>query len=100
MGKKSRYGSGMNIPDHIPESLETIFGLKIPKVFDVDPDPGSGIFLTLNPTVRYGKIRIRDIHPGSTTLLVSGFDIYPIQESFPLRIKMWEICLILPFWSP
>jgi hypothetical protein len=44
MGKKSRSGSGMNIPDHISESLETIF--TILKFFDVDP--GSG------------KIRIRD----------------------------------------
>jgi hypothetical protein len=26
MGKKSRSGSGMNIPDHISEILETIFG--------------------------------------------------------------------------
>jgi hypothetical protein len=25
IGKKSRSGSGMNIPDHISESLETIF---------------------------------------------------------------------------
>jgi hypothetical protein len=25
MGKKSRSGSGMKIPDHISESLETIF---------------------------------------------------------------------------
>ncbi len=25
MGKKSRSGSGMNVPDHISESLETIF---------------------------------------------------------------------------
>jgi hypothetical protein len=37
------FGSGINIPDHISESLETIFGLKIVKFFDVDPDPGSGI---------------------------------------------------------
>jgi hypothetical protein len=30
MSKKSRSGSGMNIPDHISERLETIFwGLKI-----------------------------------------------------------------------
>jgi hypothetical protein len=44
-------GSGMNIPDHISESLETFFGLKISKFFDVDPgsgirnlfDPGSGM---------------------------------------------------------
>jgi hypothetical protein len=32
MGKKSGSGSGMNNPDHISESLETIFS-----------DPGSGI---------------------------------------------------------
>ncbi len=50
MGKRSRSGSGMNIPDHISESLETIFfGLKILKFFDADSDPGgSGIFLTLD----------------------------------------------------
>jgi hypothetical protein len=42
------FGYGMNIPDHISESLETIFGLKILKFFDMDPDPGSGIFLTLD----------------------------------------------------
>jgi hypothetical protein len=43
IGKKSRSGSGMNIPDHISESLETIFCLKILKLFDTDPDPGSGM---------------------------------------------------------
>ncbi len=31
----------MNIPDHISESLETIFWVKILKLFDVDPDPES-----------------------------------------------------------
>jgi hypothetical protein len=31
----------MNNPDHISESLETFFGVKITKFFDVDP--GSGI---------------------------------------------------------
>jgi hypothetical protein len=41
-------GSGMNIPDHISESLETIFGLEMLKFFDADPVPGSGIFLTLD----------------------------------------------------
>jgi hypothetical protein len=49
MGKKSRSRSGVNIPDHISESLKTIFGLKILKFFNADPYPGSGIFLTLNP---------------------------------------------------
>jgi hypothetical protein len=34
-------GSGMNNLDHISESLETIFWVKIFKLFDVDP--GSGI---------------------------------------------------------
>jgi hypothetical protein len=42
MDKKSRSGSGMNIRDHISESLETIFWVKILKFFDADADPGSG----------------------------------------------------------
>ncbi len=35
----------MNILDHISESLETIFWVKILKFFDsdADPDPGSGM---------------------------------------------------------
>jgi hypothetical protein len=33
-------GSGMNSPDHISESLETIFGVKILKFFDADPRSG------------------------------------------------------------
>jgi hypothetical protein len=49
MGKKSRSGSVMNIPDHISERLETIFWVRILQFFDADPDPGSGIFLTLDP---------------------------------------------------
>jgi hypothetical protein len=48
MGKKSRSGSGMNIPDNISESFEIIFWV-----------------LTLYPG---RKIRIRDKHPGSATL--------------------------------
>ncbi len=63
MGKKS--GSGMNNPDHISESLETIFWVKIHNFFDEDADgktsdPGSGM----------EEIRIRDPdkQPGSATL--------------------------------
>jgi hypothetical protein len=54
MGKES--GSGMNNPDHISESLETIFWVRILKFFEEDPgwkkfgsgdrknsDSGSGI---------------------------------------------------------
>jgi hypothetical protein len=37
----------MDIPDHFFESLETVCRTKnkIPKFFDADPDPGSGIFV-------------------------------------------------------
>jgi hypothetical protein len=69
MGKN---GSGRNISDHISESLETIFRSKILKFLDVDPDPGFGIFMTLDPWsgIQHGKIRIRDKHPGSATLVL------------------------------
>jgi hypothetical protein len=55
MGKKSGSGSGMNKPDHISESFETIFWVKILKFFVAARDPGwkkfgSGI----------EKIRIQD----------------------------------------
>jgi hypothetical protein len=47
MGENSRSASGSNILNHIYESLETIFWVKILKFFD--PDPGSGNFLYLDP---------------------------------------------------
>jgi hypothetical protein len=53
MGKKSGSGSGMKIPDHFSECLETIFGVIILKFFEADPGwkkLGSGM----------EKIRIRD----------------------------------------
>ncbi len=45
MGKKSGSVSGMNNPDHISESFETIILVRILKFFDADPgwknlDPG------------------------------------------------------------
>jgi hypothetical protein len=47
---KSESGSGMNIPDNFSESLETVFRVKrYLNSFDADPDPGSEIFLTLDP---------------------------------------------------
>ncbi len=61
MGKKSGSGSGMNQPDHIYESSETVLWVKILEFFYADP--GSGM----------EKIRIRDPdykHPGSATLIV------------------------------
>jgi hypothetical protein len=57
MGKKSGSGSGMNNPDHISESLETIFWVKILKFFD--GEPGSVM----------ENMWIRDKHPGSATLV-------------------------------
>ena len=44
---RSRPVSGINIPDHIADSLETIFFDKILKFFDAAADPGS--LLTLYP---------------------------------------------------
>ena len=48
----------MNNPDHISESSETIFWVKILKFFDADP--GSGILMTLDPGWKNSD-------PGSTT---------------------------------
>jgi hypothetical protein len=42
IGKKSRAGSGMNIPDYISESLETIIWIKIRALIDADADPVYG----------------------------------------------------------
>jgi hypothetical protein len=65
--KKSGSGSGMNNPDHISKSLETIFWVKIPYLilwcgFGIrngkNSDPGQKIFGS----------EIRDKHPGSATL--------------------------------
>jgi hypothetical protein len=71
----------MNIPDHISESLKTIFRLNILK-FGIRNlfDPGSGI--------RDGKIRIRDKHSGSATLHVpvSFFKFHKYGSNDPLII--------------
>jgi hypothetical protein len=64
---------GLNIPEHIFGSLETILWVKILKFFDADADPDSGIFLTLDPGSGTDKLQIRDKHPGSATLLKSLF---------------------------
>jgi hypothetical protein len=67
----------MNAPDHIFESLETIFWVKILKFFDADPDPGSGNLI--DPGSGMKKIRIWDKHTGSATLY-SGRDFYNSRE--------------------
>jgi hypothetical protein len=58
--KKQDPDPGMNIPDHISQSLETIFWVKVLTFFDLDPDPGPG-----KEKIGSG---IRDKHPGSATL--------------------------------
>jgi hypothetical protein len=40
---------GDELADNFSESLETVKGLKILRFFNADPDPGSGIFFTLDP---------------------------------------------------
>jgi hypothetical protein len=75
----------MNFRDYMCESLETIFWLKIRvvKFFDVNPDPGSGIrnLFYPGPGIRDGRIRIRDKHPGSATLLTGIAIVVPCKLS-------------------
>jgi hypothetical protein len=56
----------MNNPDHISESLEKNFWVKILKF--IAADPGSGLEKNSDPGSGMEKIRIRDKHPGSATL--------------------------------
>jgi hypothetical protein len=49
MGKNSGFGSGMINPDHISESLETRFWVKILKFFDADPESGMEKIRIHNP---------------------------------------------------
>jgi hypothetical protein len=56
----------MNNPDHISESLGTIFWVTILKFYDADP--GSGMEKNSDPESGMKKIRIRDKHPVSATL--------------------------------
>jgi hypothetical protein len=68
LGKKSRSGSGMNIPDHISESLETIFWVKILEIFDANADPPSGNLF--GPGSGMDKIWIRDPQHCSVSVIV------------------------------
>jgi hypothetical protein len=72
----------MNIPDHIPKSLETICWVKKNYLITWEPDPESGIFLTLDPESGMEKFGsgIQDNHPGSATL--TYFDLF-VSEGVP-----------------
>jgi hypothetical protein len=73
MGKKSGSGSGMNNPDRISESLETIFwGLKCLNLLMQIRDPGWN---------KFGS-GIRDKHPGSATLLIPNVHKFAKSRMF------------------
>jgi hypothetical protein len=57
--------SGLYITDHISESLETIFWVKILKFFNADPDSGSGNLFDPGS----GMEKFVPGIPGSATLL-------------------------------
>ncbi len=59
----------MNNPDHISESLETIFWVKILIFFNADP--GSWMKNSDPRWKKFGSV-IRDKHPGSATLMGTG----------------------------
>jgi hypothetical protein len=101
-------GSEINILDFISKSFVTVFELKIVKFFVVDPDSGSGTFLTLEPG---WKIRIRDKHDGSATLVYVYFCsgvpgpffwlsgsfgfLLTISTSLLFLLKLTSICLVV-----
>jgi hypothetical protein len=58
----------MNNPDHISESLETIFWVKILKFFDADPGPGSFRPWILDPGWENSDPGYK--HPESATLYI------------------------------
>jgi hypothetical protein len=58
----------MNIPDHISESLETTFLVKILKFFDADPDSGS-VMEKILIQGRYGTEELRISLTVGTTVL-------------------------------
>jgi hypothetical protein len=67
MGKKSGSGSGMNNPDHISESLESIFRLEYLNSLMRIRDPGWKNSDQSSGMEKFGS-GIRDKHPGSATL--------------------------------
>ena len=68
----------MNNPDHISESLETIYWAIILKFFYADP--GSGM----------EKIRIRDKHPGSAILDSTGLKVLMKDRPDYIMARGWS----------
>jgi hypothetical protein len=72
MSKKSGSGSGIYKPNHISESLETIFLVKILKFFDADPGSVMEKFRIWDPRRKKFGSGISDKHPGSATLEITS----------------------------
>jgi hypothetical protein len=83
MGKKSGSGSGMNHPDHIYETLETIFWVQILKFFDADP--GSGVEI-IRSGIRDGKNSYPVSGETSQSRKLILFIVIRIQH-FPLKCR-------------
>ncbi len=77
MGKKPRSGSGMS------KSLETIFWVKILKLFDADadPDPGSGDLIDPGSGIRAGK----NSDPGSGVNIPDLITAKPAESKVSLQ---------------
>jgi hypothetical protein len=84
MGKTLEYGSGMNNPDHISESLETNFWVKILKFNDAGPGSGMEKFWS----------GIRDKHPGSATQVKADPNLLRIRIP-PHEDKILKTLLVL-----
>jgi hypothetical protein len=94
VGKKSKSGSGMNIPDHNFENLETIFWVKLLKFFDADPDLGSGNLL--DP----GSVMEKNCDPGSVrnipdpqhciTLFNRGLQCFKLYGNQTENDRYWQ----------
>jgi hypothetical protein len=76
MGKKFGFGSGMNHPDHISESLKTFFGVKYKN--------------SLMWWIRNEKKRIRD--PGWRKV-GSGINIPDPQKYFCVLFELAEVAM-------
>ncbi len=93
----------MNNPDHISESLQTIFWVKILEFFDADPDPGFGIFMNLDPGLKkFGSgINIPDPHyciPGTKMHADPQPCLGSVQANLPKKKYFFKIpvkCLVI-----
>jgi hypothetical protein len=108
-GKKSRSRSTIRIRDEHPgtyfrlRELKNNFLVKIPHFFYADLDPGSRIFLSLDPRSGMEKFGswIRDKYPGSATLLPGSASLHfriPHQkkqsETFSFGIQLEPVLWI------